>query len=149
MAFIFFGLTQCYKKLYSAQPENDDIGNNFTGFITGFINVTMIDSGVSKSQSCCGDTTAIQAFAQSKSQFRKIVLFQKMSMWRLASEAFFVLWLKYLIMYEGLLSLSSGYIGDSTDHFCLFVAGIFKSNLLLRHKQVSMPTEEKRICSCC
>jgi len=66
MAFIFFGLTQCYKKLYSAQPENDDIGNNFTGFI----NVTMIDSGASKSQSCCGDTTAIQAFAQSKSQLR-------------------------------------------------------------------------------
>lgn len=66
MAFIFFGLTQCYKKLYSAQPENDDIGNNFTGFI----NVTMIDSGASKSQSCCGDTTAIQAFAQSELQPR-------------------------------------------------------------------------------
>lgn len=66
MAFIFFGLTQRYKKLYSAQPENDDIGNNFTGFI----NVTMIDSGASKSQSCCGDTTAIQAFAQSELQPR-------------------------------------------------------------------------------
>lgn len=62
---------------------------------------------------------------------------------------FFVLWFKYLIGDERLLSLSSGYIGGSTDRFCLFVAGVFKSNLMPHHKQVSMPTEEKKICSCC